>query len=154
MGQDLAAILQIERELETAPHWTEAEWQQCLGGGSAAVRCVLVGEFERRVVGFAVGLVVAGSGELESVGVQAAVQGGGLGAQLVAAVLAWCRAQGAGEVKLEVRESSLGARRLYQRLGFAEGSKRLGYYANPAEDAVLMSWRMLPAVLLDGVHDV
>lgn len=42
-------------------------------------------------------------------------------------------------VFLEVRESNMAARRLYEKLGFAETGRRRGYYANPPEDAVLYS---------------
>jgi len=39
---------------------------------------------------------------------------------------------------LEVRESNLAARTLYERLGFVEISRRLEYYNNPAETAIVM----------------
>jgi ribosomal-protein-alanine N-acetyltransferase len=39
---------------------------------------------------------------------------------------------------LEVRESNVGARALYERLGFVEISRRLEYYSNPTETAIVM----------------
>jgi ribosomal-protein-alanine N-acetyltransferase len=39
---------------------------------------------------------------------------------------------------LEVRESNLAARALYERLGFAEISRRSDYYDNPRETAIVM----------------
>lgn len=39
---------------------------------------------------------------------------------------------------LEVRESNLAARALYQRLGFVEISRRPEYYNNPTETAIVM----------------
>ncbi len=39
---------------------------------------------------------------------------------------------------LEVRESNLAARALYERFGFAEISRRRGYYDNPPETAIVM----------------
>jgi ribosomal-protein-alanine N-acetyltransferase len=62
----------------------------------------------------------------------------GVGQALCRAVLDWCRAEGATEVELEVRAGSLGARRVYERLGFVEVGLRRGYYENPVEDALLM----------------
>ncbi len=41
-------------------------------------------------------------------------------------------------VFLEVRESNIPARSLYQRFGFEEIGKRTRYYSNPTEDAILM----------------
>jgi ribosomal-protein-alanine N-acetyltransferase len=39
---------------------------------------------------------------------------------------------------LEVRESNLAARALYQRLGFVEISRRKDYYDHPSETAIVM----------------
>jgi [ribosomal protein S18]-alanine N-acetyltransferase len=39
---------------------------------------------------------------------------------------------------LEVRESNLAARTLYERLGFVEISRRREYYQNPPETAIVM----------------
>jgi ribosomal-protein-alanine N-acetyltransferase len=39
---------------------------------------------------------------------------------------------------LEVRESNLAARALYQRLGFVEIGRRAEYYSNPTETAIVM----------------
>ena len=47
--------------------------------------------------------------------------------------------QGIVTFHLEVRESNLSARRLYERLGFYTDGLRKGYYTDPDEDAVLMS---------------
>jgi ribosomal-protein-alanine N-acetyltransferase len=41
---------------------------------------------------------------------------------------------------LEVRESNLAARRLYERLGFTITAKRPKYYTEPEEDALIL-WR-------------
>jgi ribosomal-protein-alanine N-acetyltransferase len=61
---------------------------------------------------------------------------------LVETVLAWARDLGAQEVWLEARESNAAALRLYARCGFVVAGRRPAYYANPAEDAVLMRCRI------------
>jgi len=48
------------------------------------------------------------------------------------------RRQGVREVMLEVREGNHSAQGFYRFLGFREEGRRPGYYADPAEDAVLM----------------
>jgi ribosomal-protein-alanine N-acetyltransferase len=53
-------------------------------------------------------------------------------------VLGWCWGEGASGVELEVRAGSLGAQRLYAAAGFVEVGRRVGYYDDPMEDAVLM----------------
>ena len=50
-------------------------------------------------------------------------------------------ARGIRTVHLEVREGNDTARRLYQRLGFAEDGLRKNYYTDPLENAVLMTRR-------------
>jgi [ribosomal protein S18]-alanine N-acetyltransferase len=40
-------------------------------------------------------------------------------------------------VLLEVRESNLAARRLYEKTGFVQAGVRKSYYVNPLEDAIL-----------------
>src|SRR2546430_11083963 len=45
---------------------------------------------------------------------------------------------GARVVYLEVRESNVIARRLYESLGFTEVARRASYYRRPVEDAVIL----------------
>lgn len=42
---------------------------------------------------------------------------------------------------LEVRESNQPARNLYKQIGFAEVGLRPGYYSNPHENGIVMSFR-------------
>jgi ribosomal-protein-alanine N-acetyltransferase len=48
------------------------------------------------------------------------------------------RARHPGELFLEVRESNEPARRFYEQLGFAMVTKRLQYYSNPPDSAIVM----------------
>jgi ribosomal-protein-alanine N-acetyltransferase len=133
---DIAAILAIERGSETAPHWPEVEYKKIVRGDGPVRRALLVAEVNE-VVGFAVGNVVAGIGELENLAVGESFRGRGVGRALSEAVLDWCREQGAEAVELEVREGSRTARRLYERLGFAVVGERRSYYSRPEEVGVL-----------------
>ena len=63
----------------------------------------------------------------------------GLGAALVAAMGAAAREKGLAFLTLEVRESNLPARRLYEKCGFAAVGTRKNYYEKPTENAVLMT---------------
>jgi ribosomal-protein-alanine N-acetyltransferase len=135
---DLAQVFAIDRESETAPHWSEAEYTRIVERRGTVLRCLLVAETACEVLGFAAGMAVAGVGELETVAVRAGARRQGVGRALCAAVLAWCRAEGAGSVELEVRASSAGARHLYEGLGFRSVGVRPGYYDVPADDAALM----------------
>jgi len=67
-------------------------------------------------------------------------QGKGFGKLLLNAVMASAKASGAVVLMLEVRESNLAARALYQKAGFIESGRRKGYYLieGGKEDAILM----------------
>jgi ribosomal-protein-alanine N-acetyltransferase len=56
----------------------------------------------------------------------------------VAALLLEAAVAGPQEWFLEVRVSNTAARKLYERAGFVEYSRRRDYYAGPVEDAILM----------------
>ena len=135
---DLEAVVRLERGALEAPHWAEGEYGAALAGDGGVSRRVFVGEFEGSVVGFAVGMVVAGEGEIENVVVAGKARRAGMGRALCGAVMAWCGEQGATEVRLEVRVGSAGARALYAGLGFVAVGRRPRYYRHPVEDAVVM----------------
>ena len=64
----------------------------------------------------------------------------GFGRLLVHHVLVDAARSGVRRATLEVRESNVAARRLYERLGFTVTAKRPKYYAQPEEDALIL-WR-------------
>lgn len=132
---DLAELLALERSVETAPHWSEGSWRETLSGG----RCVLVLELDGELAGFAVGHVVAGILELESIAVRAELQRRGAGKRLMEALRTWAIAAGVSTLELEVRASNAGAIGFYRALGFTEQGRRPRYYSSPEDDAVMMS---------------
>jgi ribosomal-protein-alanine N-acetyltransferase len=139
---DIEAVLRVERSAAEAPHWGEREYRAALDDGAAVRRCLMVAEVEGLVVGFAVGKVAAGVGELESVAVAGEARRQGVGRALCVAVVEWCGKQGAGTMELEVRAGSVGAIGLYEGLGFVGVGTRRGYYREPAEDALLMEMEL------------
>ena len=46
--------------------------------------------------------------------------------------------QGVRRASLEVRESNVSARQLYEKYGFTAVARRRGYYSDNSEDAVVM----------------
>jgi ribosomal-protein-alanine N-acetyltransferase len=144
---DIDAVIQLERATAEAPHWSESEYASMLAPGSGAVRrCLFVAEGESRLIGFAVGKVIGmgfeSSSELESVAVSSDARRAGVGQSLCAAVIDWCRAQGAVAIELEVRAASVGAIALYSGLRFVVEGRRPGYYQAPLDDAVLMRLKL------------
>ena len=62
----------------------------------------------------------------------------GLARQLMEYVLDDAAGSGARRATLEVRESNVAARRLYEGLGFSVTAIRPGYYTQPDEDALIL----------------
>jgi ribosomal-protein-alanine N-acetyltransferase len=94
------------------------------------------------VVGFAVASLLPPQAELETIAVASELQRRGLALRLFAALAGELRAAQVGEVFLEARASNHPALGLYLRLGFLVTGRRIGYYQNPVEDAVLMRLRL------------
>jgi ribosomal-protein-alanine acetyltransferase len=91
------------------------------------------------VVGFAVVAVVAGEAELETIAVAAEVQRRGVGRLLSRALVDELKTAQVSELHLEVRASNQMALGFYRNQGFEEAGRRPRYYADPEEDAVLMT---------------
>jgi len=89
-------------------------------------------------VAFAGMWLVLDEGQVANVAVAPAWRQKGLGRQLMEQLILRCMALGGRSLSLEVRESNLPARNLYDSLGFRTVGLRKGYYTQPAEDAVLM----------------
>jgi ribosomal-protein-alanine N-acetyltransferase len=129
--RDLVGIAEIQAAAPEASQWNPGDY---LGYDCR------VAEQAGRVVGFLVSRRLAGGeSEILNLAVAPDARRQGIGRQLWAAYLAG----NPGEVFLEVRESNEAARRFYERLGFELVTKRLQYYSNPAESAIVMkhySW--------------
>ena len=146
---DLVGVMEMERGIVGAPHWSEGEYAAILrADGGTVKRCLLVAEGEGGLVGFAVGKVIGfgadSVAELESVVVRPDARRGGVARALCAGVAEWCRELGAVVLELEVRGGNEGAIALYRGLGFGVVGRRRAYYSDPTEDAVLMRMELEP----------
>ena len=128
-------MMALERQAETAAHWSVADYARLFAPGPQTVALVL--EEEEVVEGFAVARGVGTEWELENIAVAGPAQRRGLGTHLLVELLERARQAGARNVFLEVRESNLAARSLYQKWAFVESGRRKTYYRDPDEDAVL-----------------
>ena len=153
----------LERACATAAHWSEEQYRQAIDrGNDAPERLVLVAEDDGEVQaievqnpalppqtarrqgggcvgGFLAARHAAREWELENIVVSPEFRGRGIGAELLSAWLTRVRARGSSSVFLEVRESNVAARRLYEKAGFRQTGRRKLYYSDPAEDAILYS---------------
>lgn len=133
---DLTGVLEVETESFTNP-WTREMYQWELTNRDLC-RIYVVRTSEHRVAGFCAFWLVLDEIHINNVALRPACRGLGLGTALMRHVLAEGRRLGARRATLEVRASNAGARRLYERLGFAVGGTRRNYYSSPPEDALIL----------------
>jgi ribosomal-protein-alanine N-acetyltransferase len=158
---DIPRVVQIAGGLPGAPHWPPDTYIATLNPKSEPRRVALVAETLEPaapeptavepaamdsgpaqlgvIVGFVVASLVAGEAELESIAVAADAQRRGSARHLLSHLIAALKELHVNSVNLEVRASNDPALRLYRKHGFKETGRRPGYYADPVEDAVLMS---------------
>jgi [ribosomal protein S18]-alanine N-acetyltransferase len=132
---DIPILMALEASAITAAHWS-GEQYQAIFSQTGACRLALVAEEASQVRGFLIAREVQREWEIENIVVADSMRRRGLGTRLLDGFLNLARAQGAKAVSLEVRESNLAARRLYQKQGFFESGRRKSYYRQPEEDAI------------------
>ena len=137
---DAAAVLALDRELvrhdrqfdpTIDPQWPDSAagrefFEARLSGREGAAWVAERGG--DGIVGYLAGVVheaetfrtVGGVGELESMVVRAGLRGGGVGARLVEAFLAWCREQGVRRIAVTACAANAGAIGFYRKLGFRD----------------------------------
>jgi ribosomal-protein-alanine acetyltransferase len=137
---DVPSIRALERQAETAAHWAEREYD-ALFAAEAPPRVTLVATSETgagRVIGFVIARCATAEWEIENVVVAPEKRKRGVGIKIIRELLLQAQSAGATSVLLEVRESNLAARRLYEKLGFSQQGRRSSYYREPEEDALLL----------------
>lgn len=137
---DLRAIVEIQNQVLPVGGWTEDDY---LSLAHQPGGVILLGETDQTDSAAVVGIVVA-----RQIGVEAEIlilavsrdyQRQGAGRQLLFAIWRELENLGVKHVYLEVRASNRAAINLYRSAGFVMSSVRRNYYAQPLEDAFVMS---------------
>jgi [ribosomal protein S18]-alanine N-acetyltransferase len=137
---DLDAVMAIAANLPDAPRWDRRAYQAAVVRAEAKQGVALVAEEAvSGPAGFAIGGIVPPEAEIESIAVRPDLQRRGIARRLFAAFAAEAQRLGCSSTLLEVRPSNAAACRFYESLGFRETARRPAYYADPVEDAILMS---------------
>ena len=134
-ADDGPAISDILRDSVEAAQWPPESYAKLanLHGG-----IVLVCIANDVVVGFVAARQTADEAEILNIAVQPDFRRKGIASALLRAALDQFLISGVARVFLELRESNLPARELYQRHGFVPSGRRKGYYRHPTEDALCM----------------
>ena len=99
---------------------TDEEWHERAAAGAAgAAEVAVVAVVDGAWVGMARGYLELAVAHLIAVYVKPAWRGRGVGHRVSEAVVEWARERGAPEIRLSVSDWNEGARRVYERLGFA-----------------------------------
>jgi ribosomal-protein-alanine N-acetyltransferase len=138
---DLDALLQIERSNPTAAHWSSDEYRRLFQEFQFS-RLGLVAASRSELLGFVIAREVAPEWELENIVVAVSAHGQGIGSALMEALSQHIQGAGGTRLLLEVRESNLGARRLYEKAGMRLSGRRKMYYTDPPEDALLFAKKL------------
>jgi len=136
---DAAAATEILRASPEAAQWTEWGFKELLGWGGVLA---LVSEDDRKIIGFIIGRQVGEEAEILNLAVIQAKRRRGEGGALLKAAMDEFRARHVSRVFLEVRESNEGAMAFYARHGFSKSGRRLGYYHDPEEAAIVMELKL------------
>lgn len=139
----LDSIVPIENVAYTHP-WTRGNFADALQSG---YHCRALMQ-EDKVLGYFIAMQVLDEVHLLNIAVSPMYQGQGLARELLGALSHWCRHTARAQwLWLEVRESNLRARRIYERHGFTQVGARKRYYPvhqGERETAILMSMPLWP----------
>jgi tRNA threonylcarbamoyl adenosine modification protein YeaZ len=136
-----AALLAILHGATMPKAWDTAFFEQTMAtpGGFA-----VLAEAHGAALGFVLGRAVAGEAEILSIGVLPAYRKSGVATQLLHTAADRASALGATTLFLEVDETNLAARGLYDVHGFVLTGRRKGYYASEGGDDALLLKAALP----------
>ena len=131
---DIGSLCALEDECFSLP-WSRKGFEDFF---SLDFTTAYVAEDEGKILGY-IGLYLSGEdADITNVAVTSSARRRGIGKALITAAK---NSLGVMNLFLEVRESNLAARSLYDSEGFVTDGKRKNFYQNPREDAILMSYR-------------
>jgi [ribosomal protein S18]-alanine N-acetyltransferase len=132
---DESAISEILHDSSEAAQWPLESYTNLAKSPGGVV---LVCEANAQVIGFVAARQAADEAEILNIAVHRDFRRKGVASALLLAALDAFRRSHIATVFLELRESNLPARALYERHGFVPSGRRKLYYTNPTEDAVCM----------------
>jgi ribosomal-protein-alanine N-acetyltransferase len=133
---DIPAVLEIERLSFSAPWPAFAFEQELTANRLAHYRVARLGE---RVVAFGGIWLMVDEAHITTFGVHPDHRRRGVGRRLLLELAEAALQLGSARMTLEVRVSNEPAQALYRSLGFAVSGRRVAYYSDDGEDALIMT---------------
>lgn len=146
---DISRVHEIESACFPRDQWSIDQFWRELSGQT---RDYVVADFDGIVVGYAGISTITPDCDLQTIAVDPAERGSGIGACLLRTVLHRARSRGATSMILEVRADNLRAKELYEGNGFDVIATRSRYYED-GSDALIMRCRPLPIFDADPAGD-
>lgn len=133
---DIPAIVALANQVPSAAHWSVNQYEKIFDD-SLPRRIGLVAKEQAVICAFLVASMLVTESEIENIVVADSHRRLGIGKQLLQEFLRISQNEGVKAIFLEVRDSNLAAKRLYEKCGFVENGRRRAYYKEPGEDAIL-----------------
>jgi ribosomal-protein-alanine N-acetyltransferase len=133
---DVAAVLEIERLSFRSP-WPAYAFEQELTANRLAH--YVVARSDDRVVGFAGIWLMVDEAHVTTFGVHPEHRRRGVGRRLLLRLAEMAIELGSARMTLEVRVSNTAAQALYLSFGFRVAGRRVSYYSDDGEDALVMT---------------
>lgn len=132
---DLDNVLQIERSSFASDAYTESRFQSLYRRHPDGF---LLAEMSGRVVGYVIGYISRGTGQIDSIAIAPEFRKLGIGKMLVGTIVEKFQKEGVKVVRLEVSVANKAAVRFYQELGFRIAKTVKNYYRD-RKDAFVMA---------------
>lgn len=130
----LDEILEIERACFSDP-WSHIAFEGALDNPAFTFRVCRV---DGRIAGYVLGMSVPPEAEIANIAVLPEMRRMGIGSLMLEDYMSLAGKMGCNTFFLEVRQSNLSARALYESMGYRPIGIRKNYYKNPKENAVVM----------------
>lgn len=134
--RDLPEVVEIEKEIFSIP-WSLKSFQESLINKNTLYMVAVENE---KVIGYAGMYISFEEGDISNVAVASNYRKRGVATKLLLEIIRRAHEKGVTDVTLEVRETNVGAIRLYEKLGFKEVGIRKNFYEKPIENALIM-WK-------------
>jgi [ribosomal protein S18]-alanine N-acetyltransferase len=130
----LESLIELERQCFSIP-WTKKMFTEELEN-QRTFYCVAV--YDDKVIGYAGMWVVLDEGQITNIAVHPSFRRRKIASYFLLTLIQYAKENGACQLTLEVRESNVLARLLYEKHGFYRVGTRRAYYQDNGEDACIL----------------
>ena len=136
-----AEVAALESSLESG--WSIASVSREISR-PLGLQLVARGDAAGVVIGWCCGVLIGEEAELLRIAVAQSERIRGVGAALLTQFEGECEQQKVVSVFLEVAETNVAARRLYEKFSYNQVGRRKDYYSQPVDDALVMNKILTP----------